>query len=324
MADAKINETCIIGMPICGYAFGSSRMAFIATPNDQECKLELEIITQLLKYKDYEAFIALEKVDPGKFAFCTKICSRIITSQFCIVLLNSSKHNTHPEVQIPNPNVHLEYGLMMAFKKYIIPLQKDGDILAFNIQPLDTILYMPSNFKDKAERAIDQAILTKSSTERPTRAIASNDLLLRYIAVRQLRLTNTSTPEASEIYRLGSPMGFMLLDGLDIVYFGMFDLEPAKEVVFRLKLLLQNLHQAREFFEKETSKTMSQEQIENLKRVWSRMKAEVLISKDVDKEAVRSRVRELTQEFITIPWDILTQDDLQAAIDVEYGTIGEI
>jgi hypothetical protein len=46
------------------------------------------------------------------------------------VLLNSSAHRDHPGVKIPNPNVHMEYGLMLAFKKHIIPLQRDGDALA--------------------------------------------------------------------------------------------------------------------------------------------------------------------------------------------------
>ena len=103
MAEAEINETCIIGLPTCGYAFSSSRMAFIATPSDDEFSLEVDVLETLLADKDYESFVALEVIDPAKLAFCTKICSKIITSQFCIVLLNSSKHREHPAVMIPNP-----------------------------------------------------------------------------------------------------------------------------------------------------------------------------------------------------------------------------
>ncbi len=39
-------------------------------------------------------------------------------------------HRDHREVRIPNPNVHLEYGLMLAFKKHILPFQREGDALA--------------------------------------------------------------------------------------------------------------------------------------------------------------------------------------------------
>ena len=86
MAEAKINETCIIGLPTCGYAFSSSRMAFIAVPSDDEFRLEVNVFEGLLRDKDYEAYIALQQVDPAKLAFCTKICSKIITSQFCLSL----------------------------------------------------------------------------------------------------------------------------------------------------------------------------------------------------------------------------------------------
>jgi len=76
MADAKINDSCIIGIPTCGYAFNSSRMAFIAAPSDDDFRLELDILVELLKQKEYEAYIAVQNLDPGKFAFCTKICSK--------------------------------------------------------------------------------------------------------------------------------------------------------------------------------------------------------------------------------------------------------
>lgn len=73
--EATINEKCIIGLPTCGYAFSSTRMAFIAAPGDEEFSLELDVLGSLLEDKGYEAYVALRKLDPGKFAFCTKICS---------------------------------------------------------------------------------------------------------------------------------------------------------------------------------------------------------------------------------------------------------
>jgi hypothetical protein len=124
MAEAKINEQCIIGIPACGYAFNSTRMTFIAAPADEEFQLELDILGQILSDKEYEAYVALQNLDPARLSFCSKICSKIIQSQFCIILLNYSLHYSNPSIRIPNPNVHLEYGLMLAFHKYIIPMQK--------------------------------------------------------------------------------------------------------------------------------------------------------------------------------------------------------
>jgi len=323
MAEAKINEGCIIGLPTCGYAFSSSRMCFIAAPSDDEFCLEIDILQNLLAAKDYEAYVAVQKVDPAKLAFCTKICSKIITSQFCIVILNSSQHRDHRDVRIPNPNVHLEYGLMMAFKKHIIPFQREGDGLAFNIRPLDTIMYTNSTFKAKADTAIDSAILASGTTSRPSRSISSESLL-RYIAIRGLRVSPLGTNDADALYRVGSPMGFLLLDGVEIVWFGPFDHEPAKEVAFRLKLLLQNVHNMKGVFEKETVRTLSAEQVEFYRRLWARLKIEVFVSSEVDKKKVEDRVSELTRDLETPPWVLLNEADIQRRIAKEYENIGEI
>jgi len=71
MPEARINESCIIGLPTCGYAFSSSRMAFIAAPADEEFRLELDVLETLLRDKDYEAYIALQRIDPAKLAWHT-------------------------------------------------------------------------------------------------------------------------------------------------------------------------------------------------------------------------------------------------------------
>lgn len=310
MAEAKINESCIIGLPTCGYAFNSTRMVFIATPSDKEFKSELGKLQRLLKKKEYESYIAIQKLTPANLAFCTKICSKIITSQFCIVLLKSSTHKKHPEIKIPNPNVHLEYGLMMAFKKYIIPFQHEDDALAFNIRPLDTILYNKENFREKADHAIDNAIIKTETTSRPTRSITSIENLSKYISVLGLNLTQLNTLEASYLYKLGQPFGYSLWDGQGVVYFGPFDQVPAKEVVFRLKLLLQSLHNAKQQFDTVTSKNLTPTQIEQVHSLWARLRIEVFVSNQINKDKVSSRIDELTKDFQAIPWKLIDDNDI--------------
>lgn len=299
-------------------------MAFIAAPSDDDFRLELEILVELLRQKEYEAYIAVLNLDPGKFAFCTKICSKIIQSQFCISLLNPSPHRTNPDIKIPNPNVHLEYGLMLAFKKHVLPFQKEGETLAFNISPLDTIMYTGANFKDKADRAIDGAILAVGTTNRSTQSLASYEELVRYIQVHNLRLSDVNQPDAAGLYRFGSAMGFFLLDGQDIVYLGVFDKESPKEVVFRIKLLIQNLHNARTLFEEMKVPPASPEQKAHALEVMKRIKIEVVVSDDLDKERVTTRIKELTAGMSTTPWSLLTMDEIKAAVQREYDQIGEI
>ncbi len=150
----KVNEQCIIGMPSCGYGFNSARMCFIARPSDAEFQFQEDILTRILSDRNYETYVALQRIDPGNLAFCTKICSKIITSRFCIALLDQSQHAEQPKIKISNPNVYLEYGMMLSFHKHVIPMQLESEVLPFNIHPIDTVKYRPDTFKSKAEAAI--------------------------------------------------------------------------------------------------------------------------------------------------------------------------
>jgi hypothetical protein len=294
MAEAIINESCIIGLPTCGYAFSSSRMAFIAAPSDDEFQLELDVLKNLLQDKNYEAFIALRELEPGKLAFCTKICSKIITSQFCIVLLNASAHKSDPKILIPNPNVHLEYGLMLAFKKRILPFQREGNApLAFNISPLDTIMYSNKEFKQKAERAIDAVILEVGRVNRSTEPIAQSELLMKYLNVRRLFLTNVSTGDAAALYRIGQPLGYALVDNpSEAVYLGPFQNETAKEIVFRVSSLIRSLGELMLSVENRTATgDLSGQQTDRYRDLWKRIRIEVLVSKDIDRNQVEGASR---------------------------------
>ena len=147
----RVNETCIVRDKSCGSIFAKSRMCFIASPNSDEVASELEIIKQKFKGTDIEPYIAVEKYDPQKDIFCEKICSKIIESQFCIVILKEIAEK-------PNANVYYEYGLMTAFKKKIIPIRPEGQSLAFNIRNLDTLGYTEENLSTKIEDEIKKMI----------------------------------------------------------------------------------------------------------------------------------------------------------------------
>ena len=239
MAEYKVNERCIIGMPSCGYGFGSARMCFIARPADGEFQFEEDLLRQMLTDRNYETYVALQQIDPGNFAFCTKICSKIISCHFCIVLLNRSTHAQNEAVKIPNPNVHLEYGMMLSFHKHIIPMQKESETLPFNIYPLDTLKYRPDNFKKKTESAIDDAIMRFKMQEPPGRPIGPASDVFKYMSFRGLRYTDVQQPDSRAIFQLGSMHGFNLFDGIDeIVFFGYFLEEEVREIVVRVKFLL--------------------------------------------------------------------------------------
>ncbi len=158
----RVNKRCFIRKDHeCGKVLAASKSCFIACPTDDELEPILELMSEKLMKHQIEPVIAVKERAYGQDIFCMKICGKIIESRFCIVILDDSiKEGTN----IPNPNVYYEYGLMTALKKHIIPLQKDGQTLAFNIQSYDTIKYLPKNLSAELEDAIRDAIRNKEST----------------------------------------------------------------------------------------------------------------------------------------------------------------
>ena len=150
----------------CGRVLNGSKMAFIATPAADYIQLELDIIKSKLKSFEVEPFVAVEHRKFGKDVFCEKICGKIIESLFCIIILNDRVENIENQsITVPNPNVYYEYGMMTSLNKKIIPLQEKNQILAFNIQSLDTIKYTKSNFSSEIENAIKSIFVETEQVE---------------------------------------------------------------------------------------------------------------------------------------------------------------
>ncbi|WP_169704313.1 hypothetical protein [Candidatus Kuenenia stuttgartiensis] len=155
----QANEKCLVRHMDCKWIFGGSRICFVACPNSDEIALELEVIKQKLRCANIEPYVAVDNRDFQKDIFCEKICTKIIESLFCIAILNDVP-DPKDGIRKPNANVYYEYGLMTAFKKRIIPVQRTDHQLAFNIQSLDTLKYNPGNFPKLIEEAIQMTMLS--------------------------------------------------------------------------------------------------------------------------------------------------------------------
>src|SRR5262249_5756964 len=141
------NELCVIGLPRCDFVFSSTITCFIGY-GFTESALELTILKHLLSDRGIEPVEAGGMLAPAQNAFCAKICSKIITSQFCVILLNNDVRNN---TEVPNANVSMEYGLMLGFNKYVIPFQQQAQKLPFNVAGLDTVKYTNETFEAKAK-----------------------------------------------------------------------------------------------------------------------------------------------------------------------------
>ena len=147
-----VNQECIVRDRPCNRVFDASNTCFIACPSSDEAALELDILKTILIEEELDPYVAIEHFEAAKDIFCAKICTKIIESKLCIVLLSGDTDAN--DLVMPNPNIYYEYGLMTAWGKPTIPIQKHDQKLAFNIQSLDTIKYSERDFKTKIAYAI--------------------------------------------------------------------------------------------------------------------------------------------------------------------------
>src|SRR5580704_165375 len=240
MVDTRIrkNEKCVIGLPACDYVFSSTRSCFIAY-GFSTSGLERDVLKNILKERGIEPVEAGGMIEPAKFAFCTKICSKIIVAQFCIVIAN---HDRVAGSDVANANVNIEYGLMLGHNKYVIPFQRDDQSLPFNVAGLDTIKYNQSNFTSLATGAIEQAI-TETSQNQPAPNI--DQLVSFFLLINNASAVDVvNNPGERNAFELGNTFGFNYLikfDGVSYVFLGNFGALPANAVVWRVTKLLELL-----------------------------------------------------------------------------------
>ena len=195
------NEICIIGLPRCDFVFSSTRTCFIAYGFD-ESPLEMTILRRLLEERGIQAVEAGGTLAPGQNVFCAKICSKIITSQFCVVLLNNDVREGR---EIPNANVNMEYGLMLGFNKYIVPFQREGQTLPFNVAGLDTVKYTDRDFEAKANDVLDQAV---AATQQEDVFTETDDQMIRTFLLSRDKLVSPIDEQGERnMFQLGDAVG---------------------------------------------------------------------------------------------------------------------
>ncbi|WP_304543225.1 hypothetical protein [Sulfurimonas microaerophilic] len=232
------NEKCIIGLPSCGYVFNSTQSCFIGYGFNSS-QLEVDIITNILEKEHIEPVEAKNHSTYAESVFCTKICSKIITSRFCIIFVNN---DIKDGVSMPNANVNMEYGLMLGLNKHIIPFQKEEDSLAFNIAGLDTVKYTQANLKEKATKAIKEAILKTAQQEISDEV--SNEQIEFFLLSNGFEVTSLEDVGERVLYKMGAVLKFYLathLSGLGYMYLGDFRSLSTDTTVKRISKLFEIL-----------------------------------------------------------------------------------
>jgi hypothetical protein len=329
MEQIKVNEICPIGLPSCGYGFESAKMCFVACPSDKKHDYKLNIIRDIISSKNYECHIALKKSNPGKNAFCTKICSKIIQSQFCIVLLDPSSNGKRNEY--PNPNVHLEYGMMISRNKYIIPLQGEKYKLPFNISPLDTIKYNSKNFRMKLNEAVENAIQSVGKKNEGAR-IPIEPEILDYYKLSNYQVSQTNVAPYGGVFKLGSHLGFNLFDySQDFKFVGVFYNLDEKNIIANTGLLLTNIAKHYHFLNGAYTDVLARKTIFNESGnatspdfLINNITVDLIVNDKIDKEKMKGKIEKYIGSEIKHELSILTLKEMKEAIENEFNVIEKL
>ena len=304
------NEIYIIGLPRCDYVFSSTRSCFIGY-GFEDSPLEMSILKSILELKDIEAVEAGGKLAPAQSAFCAKICSKIITSQFCIVLLNNKEGN---EIEVPNANVNMEYGMMLAFNKYVIPFQRKDQKLPFNVAGLDTIKYTDTDFKRLAEEAIEDAI-EKTKQEIPIDA-GIDQILDTFMLIKKTTFANIDDIGERQIFELGRKFGFYLLNdfsGFAYIFLGNFTNLRTETALWRIRLLDELWNERMKSIPDRIKLGIaSKEMLPLLFEVMSKIKIWVIVNNKNEKEKIET---DLKDNPINFNFEIFTSEEVREEVD---------
>jgi len=304
------NEHCVIGMPRCDYVFSSTRTCFIAYGFD-ESHLEMSLLRKLLQERGIEAVEAGGSLAPAQSAYCAKICSKIITAQFCIVLLNNSERSDNKEV--PSANVNMEYGLMLGFNKYVIPFQRTSQKLPFNVAGLDTIKYGARDFERLASEAIDQAIA--ATTQRSSEPTPVDQQLATFLMTKRALLGTLDDQNERQIAQLGLPLGFSLVNdfgGTKIIFFGNFTALRPEIVLWRLRVLdsllverITGLSVRIQF------QNLPEEQVQFVRQLFANIPFWVVVTSESEKSAILGILKEQPLNHLI---EVFSIDDISSAL----------
>lgn len=246
----------------------------------------MTIIRNLLQEQGIEAVEAGGRLAPAQNAFCSKICSKIINAQFCVVLLNN---DTNEGSEQPNANVNMEYGLMLGFNKYIIPFQRESQNLPFNVATLDTVKYEDRNFEQLAANAINQAII---ETQLDTSSeIPADQPLEAFLLTKKLMMSPISSQGEDNIFQLGRGLEFNLLNdfaGMNYTYFGNFTSLRPEAVIWRTKTLVEILDDRRSSLgERVRFEIATQAQVDATTELMEAVEILILVTSDSDKADIQ-------------------------------------
>ena len=142
--------------------------------------------------------------------------------------------------------------------------------------------------------------------------------VMDYFAFHKLRYTDVTTGDTRAVFALGAGHGFNLFDGIsDIVFFGYFQDLPVREIVARVRFLLNNIESSYKRIE-----SAEGELKESAKKFLDMIRVDVLVPENADKGQIQRAIDEYQPAIRHVAVTLYKPSDMTAAVDNEYAKMG--
>lgn len=160
-----------------------TNLVFVIGPSSREFLSDINKIKGVLKGVGLEGYFAsMSKKEKGLDIFCDKICTKIMSSIFCIAVLNDpvlsncegDSSGNKENSRVPRANVYYEYGLAVAMGKKVIPVARGDMKPPFDVQQIDTVRY--ENQEDLQTQLIPILVDTLTTIKNKETALRNNEI----------------------------------------------------------------------------------------------------------------------------------------------------
>ena len=120
------------------------------------------------------------------------------------------------------------------------------------------------------------------------------------------------------VFTLGAAHGFNLFDGSsDVVFFGYFHELEAREIVARVRFLLNNIESSYNRIE-----TAEGELRDTAKKLLDMISAELLVPEDADKDQLDAAISQYRAGVRDVSVKVHKPSEILQAVEAEYGKMG--
>ncbi len=207
---------------------------------------------------------------------------------------------------------------MLGFNKYVIPFQRASQRLPFNVAGLDTVKYNDVDFQRLATDAIELAI--RETQQDAPQPLPTDQGIGVFLLSKKAIVTPINTPGDRDLFQIGSPLGFNLLNdftGMQYMFLGNFTAFRPEVVVWRINMLTAILNERRaSLSQRVTAGIISATQSRLVENILGRLQIWIFVTSDEDKRSVESELR-----ATKYPVEVFSLDNVRSELE-KLNTIG--